>query len=190
MNQNSYGVLKVAEEKNLKAKQTDKKNSRSKTKKEDKALKKLKDEVDQLKSRNEELNDKFTRLVAEFDNYKKRTDKEYISLIQNANEKLITELLPVVDDLERSLAHLDEENDFKTMVEGFQLIHKNLTSLLDKQGLKPMESVGDEFDPDKHDALMQVENNDIKSNHIVDEHLRGYVYNDKVIRHAQVVVSK
>lgn len=180
----------MAEEKNTKAKQSDKKNLRIKSKKEDKVLNKLKEEVVQLKSKNEELNDKFTRLVAEFDNYKKRTDKEYLSLIQNANEKLITELLPVVDDLERSLAHLSKDNDFKTMVDGFQLIHKNLTSLLDKQGLKPMQSVGEEFDPDKHDALMQVDNKDVKSNYIVDEHLRGYVYNEKVIRHAQVIVSK
>ena len=180
----------MTEEKNIKAKLSDKKNSRSKSKKEDKVLKKLKDEISQFKLKNEEINDKYTRLIAEFDNYKKRTDKEYISLIRNANEKLITELLPVVDDLERSLAHLNEENDFKTMVEGFQLIHKNLTSLLDRQGLKPMESVGEEFDPDKHDALIQVENKDVESNHIVDEHLRGYVYNDKVIRHAQVIVSK
>jgi molecular chaperone GrpE len=180
----------VAEEKETKAKQTEKKNSRLKTKKEDKALKKLKDEVIQLKSKNEELHDKFTRLVAEFDNYKKRTDKDYLSLIRNANEKLITDILPVVDDLERFLAHLDEENDPKTMLEGFQLIHKNLTSLLNKQGLKPMDSVGEEFDPDKHEALIQVENKDVESNHIVDEHLRGYVYNDKVIRHAQVLVSK
>jgi len=180
----------VTEEKNFKAKQSDKKNSKAKVKKEDRSIKKLKDEVTQLKGKNVEITDKYTRLAAEFDNYKKRTDKEYISLIRNANEKLITELLPVVDDLERSLAHLDEENDFKTMLEGFQLIHKNITSVLDKQGLKPMQSIGEEFDPDKHDALMQVENKDVESNKIVDEHLRGYVFNEKVIRHAQVVVSK
>ena len=180
----------MTEEKNNKAKQSDKKNSRTKLKKEDRGIKKLKGEIGQLKGKNEDLNDKYTRLVAEFDNYKKRTDKEYISLIRNANEKLITELLPVVDDLERSLAHLDEENDFKTMLEGFQLIHKNITSLLDKQGLKPMQSNGEAFDPDKHDALMQVKNKDVESNKIVDEHLRGYVFNEKVIRHAQVVVSK
>jgi len=180
----------VTEEKKTKAKQTNKKRSDTKSKKEDKALKKLKDEIKQLKVKNEDLNDKFTRLVAEFDNYKKRTDKEYLSLIQNANEKLIFELLPVVDDLERSLDHLDEKSDFMTILEGFQLIHKNISSLLEKQGLKPMQSIGEEFDPDQHDALMQVENKDVDSNKIVDEHLKGYIYNDKVIRHAQVIVSK
>lgn len=180
----------MTEEKNSRAKQTDRKNARTKAKKDDKTLKKLKDEIRQLKTKNEELSDKFTRLVAEFDNYKKRSDKEYISLIKNANEKLITELLPVIDDMERSLAHLNEKNNFKSLLEGFQLIHKNLVSILEKQGLKPMESLGSEFDPDKHDALMQVENKDVKSNHIVDEHLKGYLFNDKVIRHAQVIVSK
>jgi len=180
----------VTKEKNTKVKQTDKKSPKTKTKKEDKVLKRLKNEISQLKSKNEELNDKYTRLVAEFDNYKKRTDKEYLSLIQNANEKLIVEILPVVDDLERSLNHLNEESDFKSILEGFQLIHKNLTSMLDKQGLKPMISVGEEFDPDKHDALMQVEKEDVDSNQIVDEHVKGYLFNDKVIRHAQVIVSK
>jgi len=180
----------VTKEKNTKVKQTDKKSPKTKTKKEDKVLKRLKNEISQLKSKNEELNDKYTRLVAEFDNYKKRTDKEYLSLIQNANEKLIVEILPVVDDLERSLNHLNEGSDFKSILEGFQLIHKNLTSMLDKQGLKPMISVGEEFDPDKHDALMQVEKEDVDSNQIVDEHVKGYLFNDKVIRHAQVIVSK
>jgi molecular chaperone GrpE len=178
------------EEKNETANQVDNKNTRKKTKKNSSETKKVKDEIGQLKSKNEELNDKYTRLVAEFDNYKKRTDKEFILLIQNANEKLITEILPVVDDLERSLGHLKEGNDFEALLNGFKLINKNLYSLLEKQGLKPMKSVGEDFDPEKHDALMQVENKKVKSNKIVDEHLKGYLFNDKVIRHAQVVVSK
>jgi molecular chaperone GrpE len=181
-------VIKVTEEKKIK--QTDKRKSRVKVKKEDTGLKKLKNEIIQLKEKNNELNDKYTRLVAEFDNFKKRSDKEYLSLIQNANEKLITDLLPVVDDLERSLTHLKEDNNFKTMLEGLQMIYKNLVSLLDKQGLKPMQSIGEEFDPEKHDALIQVENKDVESNNIVEEHLKGYFLNDKVIRHAQVIVSK
>lgn len=180
----------MTEEKKIKPKSEDKKNLKQKEKKEDKVLKKFKDEIYHLKTRNEELNDKFTRLAAEFDNYKKRTDKEYIYLIQNANERLVIELLPVVDDLERSLSHLNEKSDFKSMLDGFQLIYKNLTTLLEKQGLKPMLSKGEEFDPEKHDALMQVENKKIKSNRIVDEHLKGYLFKDKVIRHAQVIVSK
>lgn len=180
----------MAEEKKTKTKQPNIKGSTTKSKREEKALKKLKDEIKQLKEKNAEFNDKYTRLVAEFDNYKKRTDKEYLSLIQNANEKLVVELLPVVDDLERSLDHLNEKSDSKAVLEGFHLIHKNLSSMLEKQGIKPMKSIGEEFDPDKHDALMQIEKKGVDSNKIVDEHLKGYVYNDKVIRHAQVIVSK
>ena len=152
--------------------------------------KKLKDKIKDLQNEKNELNDKYLRIVAEFDNYKKRTDKEYISLIQNANEQLITNLLPIVDDLERSLDHLDENNDFDALVEGFKLIYKNLSSALEKQGLKPLQSIGEDFDPDKHDALLQTENDGVESNKVVDEHLKGYVLIDKVIRHAQVIVSK
>lgn len=180
----------MTEENKSKIKQKEKNNTKSRTRKEEKELKKLKDELIEVKKQKDELNDKYTRLVAEFDNYKKRTDKEYLSLILNANEKLITDLLPVIDDLERSLSHLNEENDFETMLKGFELIHKNLSTLLEKQGLKPMESIGEEFDPEKHDALMQVDNDDVESNKIVDEHLKGYIFNEKVIRHAQVIVSK
>jgi molecular chaperone GrpE len=179
-----------SKEKNETANHIDKKNTRRKTKKNPSDSKKTQDEISQLKNKNDELNDKYTRLVAEFDNYKKRTDKEFLLLIQNANEKLITDILPVVDDLERSLEHLKEGNDFDALLNGFKLIHKNLYLLLEKQGLKPMKSIGEDFDPEKHDALMQVENKKVKSNRIVDEHLRGYFFNDKVIRHAQVIVSK
>lgn len=180
----------TSDEKKDKTISLNKKNTKKNTKKSSHETKKSKDGARELKNKYNELNDKFTRLVAEFDNYKKRTDKEYISLIQNANEKLIAQLLPIVDDLERSLAHLKEDNDFESMLNGFQLIYKNLLTLLEKQGLKAMISKGEEFDPEKHDALMQVEDKKIESNKIVDEHLKGYLFNDKVIRHAQVIVAK
>ena len=178
------------EEKREKTNSFSKKISKKKVKAFSSETKKSKNELGQLKINLEDLNDKYTRLIAEFDNYKKRTDKEYISLIQNANEKLVTDLLPVVDDLERSLDHLKEDIDFESMLNGFQLIHKNLLSLLEKQGLRPMTSKGEDFDPDKHEALMQVEDGKIESNKIVDEHLKGYLFNEKVIRHAQVIVAK
>jgi len=180
----------ISDEKKDKTNNLNKKDTKKKTKRSSSETKKSKDSTRELKNQYEELNDKFTRLVAEFDNYKKRTDKEYISLIQNANERLITDLLPVVDDLERSLEHLKEHNDFELMLNGLQLIYKNLFSLLEKQGLKAMISKGKDFDPEKHDALMQVEDDKVESNKIVDEHLKGYLFNDKVIRHAQVIVAK
>ncbi len=152
--------------------------------------KKLKEEIIKLKKQTDEINDKYIRVVAEFDNYKKRTDKEYISLIQNANEKLIADLLPTVDDLERSLDHLKKENDFETLTKGFQLIYKNFMSVLEKQGLIPLQAIGKDFDPEKHDALLQTEKKGVESNKVINEHLKGYILNDKVIRHAQVIVSK
>ncbi len=151
---------------------------------------KLKENIKTLENEKSELNNKYMRIVAEFDNYKKRTDKEYISLIQNANEQLINNLLPIVDDLERSLDHLDENKDFESLADGFKIIYKNLISILEKQGLKPLQSVGEEFDPEKHDALLQSEKKGLEANTVIDEHLKGYILNDKVIRHAQVIVSK
>jgi len=164
--------------------------TKKKSKRANSESKKLKDKIKKLENGKAELNDKYVRIVAEFDNYKKRTDKEYLSLIQNANEKLISDLLPILDDLERSLDHLNDNSDSEVVVDGFKLIYKNFLTLMEKQGLKPLKSIDEEFDPDKHDALLQVDKKGVKSNKVVDEHLKGYVLNDKVIRHAQVIVSK
>ena len=99
-------------------------------------------------------------------------------------------LLPVIDDLERSLAHKDEANNTESLAEGLELIYKKMFSILEKEGLKALESVGQEFDPDKHDALMQMESKDHESGQVVDEHQKGYMLNEKVIRHSQVIVAK
>ena len=92
--------------------------------------------------------------------------------------------------MERSVDHLNKDHDFDALLHGIKLIQKNLLTVLEKQGLKPLQSVGEEFDPEKHEALMQVKKEKVKSNKVVDEHLRGYLLNDKVIRHAQVIVAK
>jgi molecular chaperone GrpE len=147
-------------------------------------------ELNKLKEEKEELHDQLLRKIAEFDNYRKRTEREYLDRVLNANERLISNLLPVIDDMERSLAHARENKDYKSLIEGSELIYKKLRSLLEKEGLEPLESVGQEFDPDKHDALMQMESEDVKSGHVLDQHLKGYTLNGKVIRHAQVIVAK
>lgn len=169
---------------------TQNKKNIKKNKRASSEAKKLRDQISQIEKEKEELNDKYLRLNAEFNNYKKRTDKEFLSLVQNANEKLITDLLPIVDDMERSVDHLKKDHDFESLLKGIKLIHKNLMTILEKQGVEPLQSVGEEFDPEKHEALMQVKKDKTKSNIIVDEHLKGYTLNDKVIRHAQVIVSK
>jgi molecular chaperone GrpE len=148
------------------------------------------EEIVQLKMENQKLQDLYLRKAAEFDNYKKRTERESILWIQNANEQLIIKLLPVLDDMERSLSHIKENNNTESITQGTELIYKKLLDILDKEGLKPMTSVGEIFDPEKHDALIQVEKEGVETSRIIEEHLKGYYLNDKVVRHAQVIVAK
>jgi molecular chaperone GrpE len=143
----------------------------------------LQDEIRQLK-------EQLLRKAAEFDNYKKRTERELLMYIRNASEELITKLLPVLDDMDRLHAHITEEPDIHALREGSELIYKKFTDTLEKEGLKPLPSLGEHFDPEKHDALLQVEKAESEGGTIVEEHLKGYTLNDKVIRHAQVIVAK
>ncbi len=128
--------------------------------------------------------DKYLRLFAEFDNFKKRNVKDRIELLKYANEEVISSMLPVIDDLERA-------REAKQLPDGVVLIYQKLVSTLEQRGLKPMESVGAEFDPELHDAISQVPAKDkSQKNTVVEEIEKGYYLNDKVIRHARVVVGK
>ena len=147
-------------------------------------------EIKKLKEEQSKLKDQLLRKTAEFDNFKKRTEREFYDRVLNANERLITELLPVLDDMERAIDHAKQSDDKNSLLEGSELIGKKLFSILEKQGLKYMPAQGEEFDPEKHDALMQIEKDDVESGKIVEEHLKGYTLNDKVIRHSQVIVAK
>jgi len=168
--------------KEVKKTQTTKK-SRNKSK-EDQLKKKLKQAHEEI----ERLKDQLLRSAAEHDNFKKRTEREIAQIIQNANEKLIFDLLPVVDDIERSLKsnHQKEED----LLSGIQLIQQKLMAVLTRAGVEPMESVGQPFDVDQHDALLQVEKKGMEPDIVVEEHERGYLLNGRVIRHAKVLVSK
>ena len=148
------------------------------------------EEINALQQDIDQLKEQLLRKAAEFDNYKKRTERDTLMFIRNATEELITKLLPVLDDMERLHAHIDEESDIKALREGSELIYKKFTEILEKEGLKSLRSVGEHFDPEKHDALMQVAKPEYTGGTIVDEHLKGYTLNDKVIRHAQVIVAK
>jgi molecular chaperone GrpE len=147
-------------------------------------------EIDKLKSEKEQLHDQLLRKVAEFDNYKKRTEREFFDRVLNANERLIKELLPVMDDFERAIEHGKKSDDIKSIVEGSELIQKKLLMILEKEGLEHIPAVGEEFDPEKHDALLQMETKDAESGTIIEEHLKGYTLNGKVLRHSQVIVAK
>lgn len=150
----------------------------------------LQEQVQQLQEERDRLKDQLLRTAAEFENFKRRSEKEFVNHLSWANEKLIVELLPVLDDLERSLSHAKEETSLQTILDGQQLIYKNLLSVLTKKGLTVMETRGAEFDPEQHQALMQVDSADFASGTVTGEHLKGYKLNDKVIRHAQVLVAK
>jgi molecular chaperone GrpE len=147
-------------------------------------------EIKKLKEDNEQLKDQLLRKSAEFDNYKKRTEREFFDRVQNANERLISELLPILDDMDRALEHTEKSQEINSLLEGTSLIQKKLKDLLEKQGLEPLPAVGEDFDPEKHDALMQLEKEDAESGTIIEEHLKGYTLNGKVIRHSQVIVAK
>jgi len=158
--------------------------------KEPKKVKELEEKIKKLSAENAQLKDQNLRKIAEFENYKRRTEKEFLAHLEYANEGLITELLPVIDDFERFLAHSEDEKNNASLKEGVELIYKKLWAVLEKKGLKVMETLGREFDAEKHEALLQVDSDKHESGYIVDEHLKGYLLNDKVIRHSQVIVAK
>jgi len=147
-------------------------------------------EIKKIKEEKEQLQDQLLRKVAEFDNYKKRTEREFFERVQNANEKLITELLPILDDMERAIDHAEQSDEVDSLLEGAELIQKKMLGILEKQGLEALPAEKEEFDPEKHDALMQIEKDDVESGKIIEEHLKGYTLNGKVIRHSQVIVAK
>lgn len=154
---------------------------------------KLKKQFEEMQQELEDLKAKMLRNAADFENYKKRSEKEFLNVIANANAELIADILPIVDDLERfqkSTTKDKEAQDVDSLLRGIELIHKNLMKAMEKRGVKAIESVGHEFDPEKHDALMQVESDEHEPGLVVEEHLKGYEMNGRVLRHAQVLVSK
>jgi molecular chaperone GrpE len=129
------------------------------------------------------------RKAAEFENYKRRTETDQLNLLKYAAESLILKLLPTIDDLERSLAHMTEETDVIKIKEGIQLIYNKFIKTLDEQGVKKMESVGKPFDVEFHSAVMQREDDSLPPHTVIDELETGYMFKDRVIRHAKVIVS-
>lgn len=136
-----------------------------------------------------ELKDQLLRTAAEFDNFRKRSISEKISLISQANAEFVALLLPVLDDFDR-FAQLGEETDVASLYQGFGMINSKFQKLLENQGLSHMQAVGEPFDPEKHDALMQIEAKDTDSDIVVEEHEKGYEFHGRVVRHAKVIVSK
>jgi len=136
------------------------------------------------------LNDKYLRLFAEFDNYKRRTQKERVELLQTAGKDVIISMLPVLDDFDRANKAIDSATDINPIREGIALVHHKLKSVLGQKGLKEMESISIPFDTDLHEAITKIPapNEEMKGK-VIDELEKGYTLNDKVIRFAKVVVG-
>jgi len=150
----------------------------------DETKQKLRDEL-------EEQKDKYVRLFAEFDNFKRRTSKERLELIQTAGKEVIVSLLQVLDDCDRAEMQMQQTDDVKQIKEGVQLVFNKLRKTLQTQGLKVMDSLHTDFDVEKHEAITEIPVDDKKlKGKVVDEIEKGYYLNDKLIRFAKVVVGK
>jgi len=146
--------------------------------------------VEELEKEVEENKDKILRKAAEFENYKRRTENDQLNLLKYTGETLIMKLLPAIDDFERSMQHMDDAKDVKSIKEGLQLVYNKLMKILDEQGVKKIEAIGKPFDVDYHEALMQRKDESVPPHTVLDELEKGYMYKDKVVRHSKVIVSE
>ena len=148
-------------------------------------FKKKKDKKDE---QIEELNDKLKRQMAEFDNFRKRTEKEKTQMYDMGAKSIIEKILPVIDNFERGLAAVPEEQREDAFVVGVDKVYRQMLTELDASGVKPIEAVGQEFDPNFHNAVMQVESEEYDSGVVAQELQKGYMYKDSVVRHSMVAV--
>lgn len=156
----------------------------------------LKEQLEKTEKEYKELEDRLLRVAAEFDNYKKRTAREFQSIIKNANEELISQLVETLDNFQRALDSASRSNstkssdDFDSFHKGVELIYQHFKDILGKEGLKEIKAIGEPFDPHLHEAVMQQESDKFDDGIVMDEISKGYILNDKVIRHSKVIVSK
>lgn len=149
-----------------------------------------KERVTQLEKEISDLKDRFIRKVAEFENYKRRTENDQLNLFKYAAESFIIKLLPVIDDFERSLQHIDSAKNNESLKEGIKLVYDKFIRVLEDQGIHKIEAVGKPFDVNFHEALMQRKTDQAEPHTVIDEIQPGYLYKDKVIRHSKVVVNE
>jgi len=158
--------------------------------KEEKEESKSEEKVTELENEVAELKDKLLRKAAEFENYKRRTENDQLNLLTYAAESFIQRLLPVVDDFERSLQHINEAQEVDAIKQGLKLIYDKFMKVLDDQGVIKMESIGQPFNVEYHEALLQRPDDSVEPHTVLEEIEKGYMYKDKVIRHAKVIVSE
>nr|WP_066720987.1 nucleotide exchange factor GrpE [Clostridium sp. Marseille-P299] len=162
---------------------TDEENGKDK-----KSFFKKKDKKDKKDEKIEELNDRLIRTMAEFDNFRKRSEKEKSQMFEVGAKDIIEKILPVVDNFERGLSVVTEEEKSSAFVQGIEKIYKQLLDVLEAAGVKTIEAVGKEFDPNFHNAVMHTEDEELGENIIAEEFLKGYMYRDSVVRHSMVKV--
>lgn len=160
--------------------------------KEDKKLFKKKQKADKkqdaLKEKIDELEDKVKRQMAEFDNFRKRTEKEKTAMFETGARSVIEKILPVVDNFERGFSSIPEEEKGTSFAAGMEMVYKQLMTELEKMDVKPIPAVGEEFDPNLHNAVMQVESEEYETGVIAQELQKGYTYRGTVVRHSMVAV--
>ncbi len=161
------------------------------TPKEEKKEKKKKDKKqDALKEKIEELEDRVKRQMAEFENFRKRTEKEKTAMFETGAKSVIEKILPVVDNFERGLASIPEGEQEGAVAQGMQMIYKQLMTELENLDVKPIPAVGEEFNPEFHNAVMQVESEEFESGVVAQELQKGYTYREGVVRHSMVAVTQ
>lgn len=148
-----------------------------------------KNKKDKKDEKIDELTDRLTRQMAEFDNFRKRTEKEKSQMYEIGAKDIIEKILPIVDNFERGLASMPEDEKATPFAEGMEKIYKQLMTTLEGIGVKPIEAVGQEFNPDFHNAVMHVEDEELGENIIAEEFQKGYMYRDSVVRHSMVKVA-
>ena len=148
-----------------------------------------KNKKDKKDEKIDELTDRLTRQMAEFDNFRKRTEKEKSQMYEIGAKDIIEKILPIVDNFERGLSSMPEDEKATPFAEGMEKIYKQLMTTLEGIGVKPIEAVGQEFNPDFHNAVMHVEDEELGENIIAEEFQKGYMYRDSVVRHSMVKVA-
>lgn len=170
-------------------KETKKKTTKKKESKSGKEVAELKELLDGKINELAEMNDKYLRVLAEYDNYKKRTQKEKEAIYVDSVGETVTALLPIIDNFERAVSTFSEEDKQTDFFKGIEMIYNQMLDTFSKLGVEPIKALGEEFNPELHNAVMHIEDESIADNTVVEEFQKGYMYREKVIRYSMVKVA-
>lgn len=178
----------ASEEKKISEEESEEKDISKESKKDKKKKEKIDKKQEALKEKISELEDRARRQMAEFDNFRKRTEKEKSAMFETGAKSVIEKILPIVDNFERGLASVPEEEKGGAFEQGMEMIYKQLMTELDAIDVKPIEAIGQEFNPELHNAVMQVESEEYEAGMVAQELQKGYTYRGSVVRHSMVAV--